>query len=120
MLMQSQLQEVLEQARELQSWPQGILESLFWNLAEATHLFWTARCVQGHTFRLLYDSHVIKTNRSRRITKYFVAAGHNYGCILKKQTNWIGLINESVHTSDDVDIGDIEAVGRDFVVIKRG
>ena len=33
---------------------------------------------------------------------------------------WIELINESVHTSDDIDIGDIDAVSRDFVVIKRG
>lgn len=33
---------------------------------------------------------------------------------------WIDLINESVHTSDDVDIGDIDAVSRDFVVVKRG
>ena len=30
------------------------------------------------------------------------------------------LINESVHTSDDIDIGDILAVSRDFVVVKRG
>ncbi|HEU4444038.1 MAG TPA: hypothetical protein VFR94_05130 [Nitrososphaeraceae archaeon] len=28
---------------------------------------------------------------------------------------WIELINESVHTYDDVDIGDIDAVSRDFV-----
>lgn len=28
--------------------------------------------------------------------------------------------NESVHTSDDVDIGDIEAINRDFIVVKRG
>ena len=34
--------------------------------------------------------------------------------------NWINLINESVHTADDVDIGDIEAVSKDFVVVKRG
>lgn len=34
--------------------------------------------------------------------------------------NWKGLINESVHTSDDEDIGDIAAVNRDFVVVKRG
>jgi len=34
--------------------------------------------------------------------------------------SWIDLINESVHTSDDSDIGDIEAVSRDFVVVKRG
>lgn len=33
---------------------------------------------------------------------------------------WTELINESVHTSDDVDIGDIEAVSRDFIVVKRG
>jgi hypothetical protein len=33
---------------------------------------------------------------------------------------WIGLIDESVHTSDDVDIGDIDAVSRDFIVVKRG
>lgn len=34
--------------------------------------------------------------------------------------SWIDLINESVHTSDDSDIGDIDAVSRDFVVVKRG
>lgn len=33
---------------------------------------------------------------------------------------WAELLNESVHTSDDQDIGDIEAVNRQFVVIKRG
>lgn len=33
--------------------------------------------------------------------------------------NWINLINESVHTADDVDIGDTEAVSKDFVVVKR-
>lgn len=33
---------------------------------------------------------------------------------------WIDLLNESVHTSDDVDIGDIDAVSKDFVVVKRG
>jgi hypothetical protein len=33
---------------------------------------------------------------------------------------WIALIDESVHTSDDADIGDIEAVSRDFIVVKRG
>jgi hypothetical protein len=33
---------------------------------------------------------------------------------------WIALIDESVHTSDDSDIGDIEAVSRDFIVVKRG
>jgi hypothetical protein len=33
---------------------------------------------------------------------------------------WTDLINESVHTSDDIDIGDIDAVSRNFVVVKRG
>jgi hypothetical protein len=33
---------------------------------------------------------------------------------------WIALIDESVHTSDDADIGDIEAESRDFIVVKRG
>jgi hypothetical protein len=37
-----------------------------------------------------------------------------------KRRDWIGLINESVHTSDDIDIGDIDAVSRDFIVVKRG
>lgn len=36
------------------------------------------------------------------------------------ESNWKGLINESVHTSDDEDIGDVAAVNRDFVVVKRG
>ena len=33
---------------------------------------------------------------------------------------WTDLIGESVHTSDDQDIGDIEAVGRNFIVVKKG
>lgn len=33
---------------------------------------------------------------------------------------WVELLNESVHTSDDQDIGDIEAVNRQFIVVKRG
>ncbi len=35
-------------------------------------------------------------------------------------TVWTDLLNESVHTSDDIDIGDIDAVSKDFVVVKRG
>ena len=30
------------------------------------------------------------------------------------------MINQSVHSADDVDIGDIDALSRDFIVIKRG
>ena len=36
------------------------------------------------------------------------------------KTGWISLINESVHSSDDIDIGDIDAVSKDFIVVKRG
>ena len=39
---------------------------------------------------------------------------------VEEKTNWKGLINESVHSKDDEDIGDIEAVNRDFVVVKKG
>ncbi|HET6591105.1 MAG TPA: hypothetical protein VFG45_13180 [Candidatus Nitrosocosmicus sp.] len=34
--------------------------------------------------------------------------------------NYIGLINESVHTIDDQDIGDIYAINKYFLVVKRG
>jgi hypothetical protein len=37
-----------------------------------------------------------------------------------KIKDWVDLINESVHTADDADIGDIDAVSRDFVVVKKG
>jgi Zinc finger, C2H2 type len=36
------------------------------------------------------------------------------------KTGWIDLIDEPVHTSDDIDIGDIKALSRDFIVVKRG
>lgn len=39
---------------------------------------------------------------------------------VKQTKNWIDMINESVHTIDDIDIGDIDAVSRDFIVVKRG
>ena len=35
-------------------------------------------------------------------------------------SSWTDLIKESVHTSDDQDIGDIEAVSRNFIVVKKG
>jgi len=34
--------------------------------------------------------------------------------------SWTDLVGESVHTSDDSDIGEIEGVSNSFVVIKRG
>jgi hypothetical protein len=36
-----------------------------------------------------------------------------------EKANWIDLINESVHTSDEVDIGHINTISRDFIVAKR-
>ena len=33
---------------------------------------------------------------------------------------WEDMIDQSVHTTDDVDIGDIDAISHDFVVVKRG
>lgn len=38
----------------------------------------------------------------------------------KEVKGFIDLLAESVHAVDEVDIGDIEAVSRDFVVVKRG
>jgi hypothetical protein len=37
-----------------------------------------------------------------------------------KNKTWPDLINESVHTNDDRDIGDIYAVNKDFIVVKQG
>ena len=37
-----------------------------------------------------------------------------------KKKEWKDLLNESVHTTDDVDIGDIYAVSKNFVVVMRG
>jgi hypothetical protein len=38
----------------------------------------------------------------------------------KKNKTWLDMINQPVHTAEDVDIGDIDALSRDFVVVKRG
>ncbi|MGI0050110.1 MAG: hypothetical protein ACRD8K_00095, partial [Nitrososphaeraceae archaeon] len=38
----------------------------------------------------------------------------------EEKKEWISLIDESVHTYDDIDIGDIDAVSRNFIVVKRG
>src|SRR5690349_17422947 len=40
--------------------------------------------------------------------------------MLGSPSSWIDLMNQSVHTSDDIDIGDIDAINRSFVAIKRG
>lgn len=37
-----------------------------------------------------------------------------------EKLNYIGLINESVHISDDKDIGDVFAINKYFLVVKRG
>jgi len=39
---------------------------------------------------------------------------------IPSKISWVDLVDEPVHTSDDNDIGDIEAVSRDFIVVKRG
>ncbi len=36
------------------------------------------------------------------------------------KSSWMDITNESVHTSDDKDIGDIEAISKDLIVIKQG
>ena len=36
------------------------------------------------------------------------------------KSTWMDVTNESVHTSDDVDIGDIEAINWDFIDVKKG
>ncbi len=38
----------------------------------------------------------------------------------KPASSWVDLVNESEHTNDVIDIGDIDAVSRDFVVVKSG
>jgi hypothetical protein len=40
--------------------------------------------------------------------------------VVDDRSSWTDLIGESVHTSDDQDIGDIEAINRNFVVVKKG
>jgi hypothetical protein len=40
--------------------------------------------------------------------------------VSSEPSSWTDLIGESVHTTDDQDIGDIEAVSRNFIVIKKG
>lgn len=39
---------------------------------------------------------------------------------MAERASWTDLIRESVHASDDHDIGDIEALNRHFIVVKRG
>jgi hypothetical protein len=41
-------------------------------------------------------------------------------CMSDKARTWFSMINESVHASDDHDIGDVYAVNRFFLVVKRG
>src|SRR5918912_3226950 len=43
-------------------------------------------------------------------------ATHNSG----SNKNWEDMIDQSVHTTDDVDIGDIDALSRDFIIVRRG
>jgi hypothetical protein len=38
----------------------------------------------------------------------------------RNKEKWKDMINKSVHTIDNVDIGDIEGMSRDLVIVKRG
>jgi hypothetical protein len=46
-----------------------------------------------------------------------VTITHNNNTLKKK---WEDMIKQSVHTADDIDINDIDALSRDFIVVKRG
>jgi hypothetical protein len=71
-----------------------------------------------------YNKCCSRTNRSRRGSSEHAKVEHlaeNVGIskiptTTSSMQNWINLINESVHTADDVDIGDIEAVSKDLLL----
>ena len=46
-----------------------------------------------------------------------MTTGHDSDTAKKK---WEDMMDQSVHTTDDIDIGDIDALSRDFIVVKRG
>ena len=39
---------------------------------------------------------------------------------INDKNSWINLINKSVHTMDDKDIGDVFAINHEYVIIKQG
>jgi hypothetical protein len=51
------------------------------------------------------------------IAKYLAGAASTMSTVPSK-VEWADVLNESVHPSDDVDIGDIDAFSRDLVVVK--
>ena len=57
------------------------------------------------------------SNGSKSNGSNITTTGHNNTASKK---NWEDMIDQSVHTTDDVDIGDIDALSRDFIVVKRG
>jgi hypothetical protein len=58
--------------------------------------------------------------------KYFAAAdsrmanSSSSSSSVPLRMSWIDMIDESVHTYDDVDLSDVDSVSRDFVVVKLG
>jgi hypothetical protein len=58
---------------------------------------------------------VTKSN-SARTDSDVTTTGHNSA----SKKKWEDMIDQSVHTTDDMDIGDIDALSRDFIVVKRG
>ena len=60
---------------------------------------------------------VMTERNSSSSDRDITTARHNNSTSKKK---WEDMMDQSVHTNDDVDIGDIYALSRDFIVVKRG
>jgi precorrin isomerase len=59
---------------------------------------------------------VTKSNSGSSDSSDIITSRHNSA----SKKKWEDMIDQSVHTTDDVDIGDIDALSRDFIVAKRG
>lgn len=67
------------------------------------------------------DPKLVKSlNIMWRFLTYMVNLATNPTISLREVSGWRDTLNESVHTSDDQDIGDVEAVNTDFLVVRRG
>ena len=61
------------------------------------------------------DPKLVKSlNIMWRFLTYMVNLATNPTISLREVSGWRDSLNESVHTSDDQDIGDVEAVNTDF------
>ena len=67
------------------------------------------------------DPKLVKSlNIMWRFLTYVVNLATNPTISLREVSGWRDTLNESVHASDDQDIGDVEAVNTDFLVVRRG